>query len=114
METTNDRSRLACRLLQLVESLAPAARTLVDAEIARAERAEQLQALEDGLLLTPGAIDGKNAETRAAQLRHETSDTRSLLREAEAEAIRARNVLRFLEDQLAAFTAAARLIGGTG
>lgn len=111
METT-DRNRLAVRLLQTAESLAPAARTLVDAEIARAERADQLQALEDALLLTPGAIDGKNAEVRSAALRSETRDTRDLLRAAEADCIRARAHLRLLEHQLDALQSAACLFGG--
>jgi hypothetical protein len=70
---------------------------------------EHLTLTEDRLLLS-GAIDGKNAETRGAQLREQTDASRAAVAELEASTAAARTRVRLKQNEFSAFKAVARLL----
>src|SRR2546430_746903 len=78
-----NRDDLIRRLLALPAQIAEAERRVFEAERARTNFEAHLQLVEDQMLLG-GALDGKNAKTRAAQLR---AGTRASREQAECAAL---------------------------
>jgi hypothetical protein len=70
---------------------------------------ENLTAAEDALLLS-GAIEGKNAEVRAAELRQATTSLRSQVGELEASVSRARAAVRLRQNEFSGLKSLARLL----
>jgi hypothetical protein len=97
------------RLLLLPQVIATAEREVLEAEraVRRAEWA--LQAAEDEALLE-GRIDGKNAETRAAQLRCHTAIPRYNVENAAAELAEKKITLGLLRNQMASLKSIARVM----
>ena len=79
-----DRSELIQMLSEAPCRLMSAERAVLDSEAVRTMAAAALQAREDALLLA-GAIYGKNAELREAQLRQATAPERDMLQVCDRE-----------------------------
>src|SRR5438128_567263 len=97
------------RLRVLPGALAVAELELHVAENARLQAARFLQAEEDALLLD-GAIDGKNAEVRSANLRQRTACVREVLEEREQVVARLKIGLHHLQAEHSSLRAIARLM----
>lgn len=83
--------------------------------LCKAEKFEKAKAMlkdRECKLLLDGAIDGKNAEQRFAQLREQTQEERVLVEEAEAELNRAKLELDYAYNRFKALRAVARILGG--
>jgi hypothetical protein len=106
------RESLIERLLALPSAIAAAEAALLEAETARGHFQAHLTTVEDQLVLA-GAIDGKNAETRAAQLRTGTVACREQLEEVQATHARRKISLHHLQTEHASLRAIARLLSGT-
>ena len=104
--------------LELIEKLSTLPELIAEQEKAVINANSQVLAsksilteAEDVLILS-GAIDGKNAETRNAQLRAKTASEREGLQKAENEVSIRRAKLNFLTNELAAYRAIAGMLKG--
>ncbi len=109
MKTMIEMNEVIRRLLELPAEIAQAETRLLEMETAHANFAACLQLTEDRLLLT-GAIDGKNAEVRSAQLREQTAATRAQVEEAQESAVRMKVALHARQNEFSALKAIARLL----
>jgi hypothetical protein len=103
------KDQLIARLLVLSGAIAAAELELLEAETAKGHLQNHLTTVEDQLLLA-GALDGKNAETRAAQLRAGTVACREQLDEAAHTLARRKISLHHLQTEHASLRAIARLL----
>lgn len=101
-------------LLRLMGEAAQAEEELARAQVRHDRAKEALADAEAALLLGKGsvAIDGKNAETRAAQIREATQLERKWLQEAAEEVALARARAEAARQRLSAWKAIARLVAG--
>ena len=99
------------KLSSLPELIAEQERAVINANLQVQDSKNILTEAEDILLLS-GAIDGKNAETRNAQLRAKTASEREGLQKAENELSIRRARLSFLNNELAACRAIAGMLKG--
>lgn len=107
------RTELTARLLALPGEIA-AAEAAANETALRLEGAQcRLQRCEDELLLN-GALDGKNAEIRATQLRQHTHGAHLLLSQAEDALRQAKAAYHTALHEFYALRAAARLMAGSG
>lgn len=106
-----DKQFIINRLLSLPKEIASAEETVITANKAVQDAKAALQNQEDGLLAS-GAIDGKNAEVRAAQLRSFTGEQREKVTQAEYNLIRVKNHLALLYNEFKALQAVADLLKG--
>lgn len=109
------REQIANRLPQCADELHRAELHLIETanEVAAARSA--LESMEDALLLgnVPGAaIDGKNAEIRAAQMREHTIAQRADLAYAEQRHRDAAARVRIAQAEVSCWRSVARLMGG--
>jgi hypothetical protein len=107
------RDDLATRLLATLARVQAAEQALLDASEDLMGSRFTLQAAEDAVFLAPaGYIDGKNAETRAAQLRSLTEHEAAQVAQDELVERRARTALVMDKEELSVFQSLTRLIGG--
>ncbi len=99
------------KLSSLPELIAEQERAVINANLQVLASKSILSEAEDALILS-GAIDGKNAETRNAQLRAKTASEREGLQKAENEVSIRRAKLSFLNNELAAYRAIAGMLKG--
>lgn len=99
------------RLMALPKEIASAEEAVITANRAVQDAKNGLQAREDELLTT-GAIDGKNAEIRTAQLRSFTGEQREVVTQAEYDLVRVKNHLALLYNEFKALQAVADLLKG--
>ena len=99
------------KLSSLPELIAEQERAVINANLQVQDSKNILTEAEDILLLS-GAIDGKNAETRNAQLRAKTASEREGLQKAENELSIRRAHLNFLNNELAVYKAIAGMLKG--
>jgi len=104
------RENIITRLLEMGTAIAAAETTVIDLDQVRQEAAASLQRMEDDLLLNSTLIDGKNAETRAAQLRNLTQDTRGYVQRLELQKAAAAVEVRRLNNEFASLRSIARLL----
>lgn len=104
------RENIITRLLELPAAIAAAETAILDLEQVKQEAAGSLQRVEDDLLLNSILIDGKNAETRAAQLRNLTQDTRGYVQRLELQKAGLAVTVRNLNNEFAALRSVARLL----
>jgi hypothetical protein len=78
------------------------------------DRQEEAARGAEAALLLGGSIDGKNQESRAAQLRLEMAGYRATAAELQEKTARAGIKLRRLQAEFSAAKAAARLLAGDG
>ncbi len=97
------------RLRELPGEIQAQENALLEAVQHQEAYAESLSNTEAGLLLS-GAIDGKNAEIRAAQMKDKTAEERAKVREAENLVANARIGLNALLNELKSLQAIARLL----
>jgi hypothetical protein len=100
---------LISRLLALPGAIAACELELLEAETARGHLQAHLTTVEDQLLLS-GAIDGKNAEQRNAQLRAATVASREQLDEALLTLARKKISLHHLQTEHSSLKAIARVL----
>ncbi len=103
--------KLAERLLELPKLIDIAENDVFAATKALEDAKANLQEQQDGLL-TSGAIDGKNAEIRAAQMREETRVELFAVANAEVGVREETRQLNFLNNELKALRSVAHLLGG--
>lgn len=108
---TIDRGAVASRLLALPLLIADAEVQLLAAECNRRRADAALQEAEDRLLLA-GGIDGKNAETRAAQLREGTHEERITVEMETDRTARLKARLHALQTEHSSLRSVARLLAG--
>jgi hypothetical protein len=106
------REQLIERLLALPGAIAACELQLLEAERTRSHFQAHLTTVEDQLVLS-GVIDGKNAETRAAQLRTGTVVCQEQLEEVRGTFARRKISLHHLQTEHASLRAVARLLAGT-
>lgn len=99
---------IVARLLALPGELAEAELLLIQCEADKREAATRLQDAEDQLLLA--GLDGKNAETRAAQVRAATLTEQLLMARAEEALAYRRAVLTKLRSEHSSLRAITRLL----
>ena len=99
------------KLSTLPELIAEQERAVINANLQVLASKSILTEAEDVLILS-GAIDGKTAETRNAQLRAKTVSEREGLQKAENEVSIRRAKLSFLTNELAAYRAIAGMLKG--
>lgn len=107
------REQLIADLMALKTELTNSYQEVYEATLAVAEAKDNLQVQEDQLLIT-GAIDGKNAEARAAQMRKQTIMERQELADAENSLESAKSVLRSFQARLQIDLALVELVKGGG
>jgi hypothetical protein len=106
-----DKQFIIDRLMALPKEIAAAEESVIFASKDVQDAKNDLQAHEDGLLTT-GAIDGKNAEIRTAQLRSFTFVQREAVTQAEYNLVRIKNNLALLYNEFKALQAVADLLKG--
>ncbi|MFD2116381.1 hypothetical protein ACFSTH_08150 [Paenibacillus yanchengensis] len=99
------------RLLALPKEIAAAEEAVISANKAVQDAKNALQGHEY-VLLTSGAIDGKNAEIRSAQLRSFTSEQHEAVTQAEYNLVRIKNHLALLYNEFRALQTVADLLKG--
>lgn len=99
------------KLSSLPELIAEQEEAVIDANLQVQDSKNILTEAEDVLILS-GAIDGKNAETRNAQLRAKTVSEREGLQKAENELSIDRARLNRLNNELAVYKAIAGMLKG--
>ena len=99
------------KLSSLPELIAEQERAVINANLQVQDSKNILTEAEDILLLS-GAIDGKNAETRNAQLRAKTASEREGLQKAENQLSIDRARLNRLNNELAVYKAIAGMLKG--
>jgi hypothetical protein len=107
-----ERENLIDRLLALPAEIAAAELTLLKFDEERRIAARGLEESSDRLLID-GAIDGKNAEVRSAQLRQATMGEQSALDMAERLVASARVQLHRLQAEHGSLRAIARVLAAT-
>lgn len=105
------RDELLFDLARLPERIREAEGALLSASRMVEHARAHLHLAEDRLLLE-GLLDGKNEETRKAQLRSRTREARVAVEEAEAERDRLRVGLEYEKAKFSAARAMARLLSG--
>lgn len=111
MTATADRENIIRELVTAPEDI----RTAQAEVLTRTEKLEKARAVlktREGELLLTGAIDGKNAEQRAAQLWEQTREERARVETAEAELSRARLNLDYAYNHFKALRSIAQIWGG--
>ncbi|RKN75041.1 hypothetical protein [Paenibacillus ginsengarvi] len=109
--TTLTKAQLVERLIALPTEIGAAEDNVLQAHARLVTAKELLQWKEDSLLLDKiGFIDGKNAETRAAQVRSFTKNERDEFADAEMNLKNAASRLERLHVQLKAYRAVADLL----
>jgi hypothetical protein len=108
-EAPMTKQELVQRLLELPAQIEKAEEAVLQAHARLIDAKDMLQQKEDDLLLG-NTIDGKNAETRAAQVRKYTAHERETLADAELNLKNAASRLERYHVQLKAFRAVADLI----
>ncbi len=106
-----DKQQIMDRLLALPGEIATAEALVLEANLHVLGAKGTLQAKEDMLLLT-NAIDGKNAEVRAAQMREKTFHERGDVEDAELNLKNATTRLGRLRDEFKALRAIVDLLKG--
>ncbi len=106
-----DKQFIIDRLIALPTEIATAEEAVLQASGRVVTAKESLQAKEDSLLLG-NVLDGKNAETRAAQARQYTQTEREMLNDAELMVKNASARLNRLRDEFKALRAVADLLKG--
>lgn len=106
-----DKQMIIDRLFELPGEIALAEQNLINAQIDLQVDKANLQAAEDQLY-TDGAIDGKNAETRSAQLRSFTAIERNAVTLSENHISKVRIQLTQLQNELRALQSIADLLKG--
>jgi hypothetical protein len=101
------------RLLVLPCAVAQAELTLLALEEEKQAAAAALQQAEDDLILADG-LTGKNAETRAAQLRAATVVERHALEEIGRRMARQKVSIHHLQAEHSSLRSIARILGGSG
>lgn len=104
-----DRKQIIARLCELPDLIEAQEQVVINAYGQVQECKSILTEAEDVLLLS-GAIDGKNAETRAAQLRAKTVNEREGLQKAENLLSAERAKLNRLNNELAVYRAIAGML----
>ncbi|QTH44923.1 hypothetical protein J4772_11280 [Cohnella sp. LGH] len=104
-----DKQSIINRLLALPAEIAEAEEAVLQVNGRVVLAKESLQAKEDSLLLN-NVIDGKNAETRAAQVRQYTQNEREALADAELNLKNAVARLGKVRDEFRALRAVAELL----
>lgn len=104
------KNELISELLELPEEVYNAELEVIEAYEQVQKKKDLLVAKEDELLMS-GTIDGKNAETRQAQLRNFTADERQAVQQAENELSKIRALLNLRRDILSSYKAIAKLLG---
>lgn len=99
------------RLLALPTEIAKAEESVIASSKAVQDAKNALQIHEDGLLTT-GAIDGKNAEIRTAQLRSFTFNQREAVTQAEYNLVHVKNHLALLYNEFKALQSVVELLRG--
>ena len=99
------------KLSSLPELIAEQERAVINANLQVQDSKNILTEAEDVLILS-GQIDGKNAETRNAQMRAKTVSERGGLQKAENELSIRRARLSFLNNDLAVYKAIAGMLKG--
>ncbi len=99
------------KLSSLPELIAEQERAVINANLQVQDSKNILTEAEDVLILS-GQIDGKNAETRNAQMRAKTVSERGGLQKAENELSIRRARLSFLNNELAVYKAIAGMLKG--
>lgn len=105
-----DRIALAERLLALPGLICAAERAVIAAELRAGGARVALVAAEDALLTGDRPPDGKNAETRAAQLRASTPHLRALLALSDGELLQAKAAHHQTLHEFSALRSVARLL----
>lgn len=106
-----------CWAEQTIQTLMALPAEIWNAEIewikaqAEVQRAKEALAIRESQLYLAGKIDGKNAETREAQLHSETILERGKIAEAEINAMFAKANLNMTMNKLYAYKAIARILG---
>lgn len=98
------------RLADLPERIQQAEYALLEAG-ETVQSARQTLTDKEGELLTSGQIDGKNAETRNAQIRQLTATQRQYVADAEKQQQEARILLNRALNEFSAARAIARILG---
>lgn len=106
-----EKEQIVARLLALPTEIAVAEEQVLEANLHVLGAKGALQAKEDMLLLS-NAIDGKNAEIRAAQMREKTISERGDLEDAELNLKNAVTRLGRLRDEFKALRAVVDLLKG--
>lgn len=99
------------KLSSLPELIAEQERAVINANLQVQDSKNILTEAEDVLILS-GQIDGKNAETRSAQLRAKTAKEREAIQKAENDLSIARVHLNRLNNELAVCRAIAGMLKG--
>lgn len=108
-----DKQSIAMRVLALPEEIEAAEKVLINAEMSLRAAKANLQHKEDGLLLGVFdgiVIDGKNAETRNAQIRSHTEPEREAVINCEMELTRVRYRVERLQNEFRALQAVAGML----
>ncbi|MFD0868802.1 hypothetical protein [Paenibacillus residui] len=108
-----DKQSIAMRVLALPEEIEAAEKELINAEMSLRAAKANLQHKEDGLLLGVFdgiVIDGKNAETRNAQIRSHTESEREAVMNCEMELTRVRYRVERLHNEFRALQAVAGML----
>lgn len=108
-----DRQAIIDRLIDLPAEIEAAEKDLFDAQLA-VTKARDLLAGKENQLLLDGAIDGKNAETRAAQLKELTKAERDAIATAENQLALVKMELNLKLNQFKAYRAIAGIIASGG
>ncbi len=104
--------------LELIEKLSSLPELIAEQERAvisayqQAQESKNILNEAEGVLILSGQIDGKNAETRNAQLRAKTASEREAIQKAENELSVARAHLNRLNNELSAYRASAGMLKG--
>jgi len=106
-----DKQGIIQRLMELPGEIEQAENDLIEAQAEVQNAKDDLTNLEGELLLS-GAIDGKNAEQRAVQMRQLTIIERQNLAEAEQSLAGSRAHLNKLQNTFKALRSVVRLISG--
>lgn len=106
-----DRNAIIARLLELPGEIKDAEDEVIEAVDILQGQKSKLTEKQDTLLLS-GSIDGKNAETRNAQLREKTTDEQFSIRQAENDLSVAKAHLNHLLNEQSNLRAIAGLLKG--
>lgn len=105
-----DKNDLIKRLMELPHEIEKGERFVIDASL-DVQRAKDVLATKEAELLLGDTINGKNAESRAAQLRQATTEERQAVTEAEQTLAKMRVILNRLQNEFRALQSVATLLG---
>ncbi len=106
-----DRMQIAMRIMEIPPAIADRELAVLEANRA-AQRAKEYLAGRESELLLNGAIDGKNAEIREAQLRANTTAEREQYFAADGAVAVERVKLNALHNEFKALQVVTKLLGG--